>query len=618
MASDRLPVNALAFIGPAHAADLSTFCYVRVRRIDGDVAAVRVVGPDVEDGGEELAIQVSTLELRLVDSSEATLWPGDYVGHPVAFIQASGPFTGQWAYGVATRYEMAPDGPSLSVLVGTDVVEVKLREPLRVIKADPLTYALQVGSTVTDMVLNPKELLRQQNTVIMACRKRRGEIPESVRAILTTPFVPEAVIPMVRPHDLVVVQVRRQHVLNCLMGARKKSHGDLYKDPRELLGQGVNLPSHHDQPALMHFPDDDILSASSDAEVGDIDAIQHENRTLGKRPRTYRMERRVTSRQNSSDHGAPSSSDDDQDLALPPARGASRQTSAQRRVSRTILHERFQGKSCPFIFERIQQSVHTPFLAFPPVCRGLVEFGFGEHGLALMHCRPVDLWDRVQAQESNISFTDFSERNVLRPSPPAASRSDVSSALRSLSGFALHFYKQPVVDMIDVAIRFVDSYKGIPDTDAIDWKLMAFWVTSKFSRFRSWIVSGDSDAAHEVRREFSRTDEDLLELLDLRRSHRTEDTNHASRSRPGHDDSRKSNRPTRQSSVPPTVLSALPRQGEKRMCMKAISVSGCSGDGKGGCFDNKRALFQPKMLPDVVKAFIEEKYEGVAPKSEDV
>jgi hypothetical protein len=256
MASDRLPVNALAFIGPAHAADLSTFCYVRVRRIDGDVAAVRVVGPDVEDGGEELAIQVSTLELRLVDSSEATLWPGDYVGHPVAFIQASGPFTGQWAYGVATRYEMAPDGPSLSVLVGTDVVEVKLREPLRVIKADPLTYALQVGSTVTDMVLNPKELLRQQNTVIMACRKRRGEIPESVRAILTTPFVPEAVIPMVRPHDLVVVQVRRQHVLNCLMGARKKSHGDLYKDPRELLGQGVNLPSHHDQPVLMHFPDE--------------------------------------------------------------------------------------------------------------------------------------------------------------------------------------------------------------------------------------------------------------------------------------------------------------------------------------------------------------------------
>ncbi|EGZ30018.1 hypothetical protein PHYSODRAFT_374831, partial [Phytophthora sojae] len=102
---------------------------------------------------------------RVVDAAEAELWPGDYVGQPVAFVQPSGPSIGQWAYGVVIRYEMLAAGPSLSVLVGQEVTTVRLCEPLRIIKADPITYALQVGVTVTDMVLNAKELLVQQNAV---------------------------------------------------------------------------------------------------------------------------------------------------------------------------------------------------------------------------------------------------------------------------------------------------------------------------------------------------------------------------------------------------------------------------------------------------------------------
>ncbi|OWZ00536.1 hypothetical protein PHMEG_00028249 [Phytophthora megakarya] len=46
--------------------------------------------------------------------------------------------------------------------------------------------------------------------------------------------------------------------------------------------------------------------------------------------------------------------------------------------------------------------------------------------------------------------------------------------------------------------------------------------------------------------------------------------------------------------------------------MKFLSRAGCTGDGEGGCFVSKRAHFRPSQLPDVVKAFIAEKYQGLA------
>ncbi|KAG7380979.1 hypothetical protein PHYPSEUDO_006576 [Phytophthora pseudosyringae] len=176
----------------------------------------------------------------------------------------------------------------------------------------------------------------------------------------------------------------------------------------------------------------------------------------------------------------------------------------------------------------MQQSANAQFLAVPPVCRCLLDFGFGAHGLTVMYYRPVDLWDRVQAQDSNVSFTDFSERNTLRPEVSASSRSDVFSALRSLRVFARHFYNDAVQELIDGASSFIDSYKGVSDTDAVSWKLLAFWVTSKFSMFRRLIISRDFDAAQEVWLEFSLTDEEFLELLDLRRSHHVADPSHRS------------------------------------------------------------------------------------------
>lgn len=61
-------------------------------------------------------------------------------------------------------------------------------------------------------------------------------------------------------------------------------------------------------------------------------------------------------------------------------------------------------------------------------------------------------------QESNFSFVDFSESNTWRPETAVASYSNVSSAVRVLRGWAMHFYNQTDVDRIEGAARFIDRY----------------------------------------------------------------------------------------------------------------------------------------------------------------
>ncbi|POM72342.1 Hypothetical protein PHPALM_10954, partial [Phytophthora palmivora] len=310
MAPRRVSANALAFVGPPHVPDLTEFSYVRLVRVDDDTATVVVVGPDVDGNGQEVQLPLSTFELRKVDAEEATLWPGSYLAHPVAFGLPHGPCVGQWAYGVVVRYEVNTDGTWLSDLSD------------ELIKADPITYVLQIGATVSDMVLNPKELLQQQDTTIQACQKRKGDVLTSVRPTLTVPFVPDDLVTLMRPHELSMVTVRRQHILDCVTGSRKRNTLNLYQDP-----QATTL--HDGGPTVAPAPSgtghlDELLSIASPSDAeDDIQDVRNLGRTLGKRSRSVLHD--SVGRQLSIHDDIEADSDDDE------GRGAFRPSRTQRR-----------------------------------------------------------------------------------------------------------------------------------------------------------------------------------------------------------------------------------------------------------------------------------------------
>ncbi|KAF1783300.1 hypothetical protein GQ600_9614 [Phytophthora cactorum] len=175
-----LTPNTLAFIGPVHATELTDFCYVRLVRVSGEHAIVCVAGLDFP-----------TMKAKKF------LYP--YVAHTVAPARTAHRAVGLWG---VVRYEVNSQGASLSVLSGEESVSIQLIKPLQVIKADPITYALQVGGTVSDMILNPKELLHQQNSMIGACRKKRGDLPGSVRTMLSFPSIRMTASPSFGPPTL--------------------------------------------------------------------------------------------------------------------------------------------------------------------------------------------------------------------------------------------------------------------------------------------------------------------------------------------------------------------------------------------------------------------------------
>ncbi|KAG7389002.1 hypothetical protein PHYPSEUDO_011465 [Phytophthora pseudosyringae] len=72
------------------------------------------------------------------------------------------------------------------------------------------------------------------------------------------------------------------------------------------------------------------------------------------------------------------------------------------------------------------------------------------------------------------------------------------------------------------------------------------------------------------------------------------------------------------STVPRELLPMLPKQGNKTLCMRFISMKGCTGPAHGQCFDPNRAHFRPLALPADAKAFIDKNISGLGREFQDL
>ncbi|ETN10476.1 hypothetical protein PPTG_10607 [Phytophthora nicotianae INRA-310] len=145
MAMSSVTPGALAFVGPPHLPSLEGFSYLSIVRVQGNSAIVRKTGPDTSDDGPEFDVKLAVLRHRIVESVEAELWPGSYVGHPIAFVQSAGDSSDQWAYGLVTGYSMQDHTAQLHVRHEAQTLCVQLHSTSTVIAVDRLNYAHQTG-----------------------------------------------------------------------------------------------------------------------------------------------------------------------------------------------------------------------------------------------------------------------------------------------------------------------------------------------------------------------------------------------------------------------------------------------------------------------------------------
>ncbi|KAG2934266.1 hypothetical protein PC116_g10576 [Phytophthora cactorum] len=197
--------SRLAFVGPMHVGALTEFQYVRVTSMDEASDRVSLVDPDSadEEFGEE--IELGLLKRRLVSNDESELWPGTYVGHPIAFVQVEGPSMDQRTFGLVTDYHMADSVPWLHVHHVDGPCKIALQQLLTVIKSDWINYALQTAGGTNGTVLNAVELLAIMNDTLTLCTKS-WELPAKVKNSLSIPYGPAAMVSVIRPDTLVKVR----------------------------------------------------------------------------------------------------------------------------------------------------------------------------------------------------------------------------------------------------------------------------------------------------------------------------------------------------------------------------------------------------------------------------
>ncbi|KAE8985848.1 hypothetical protein PF004_g20312 [Phytophthora fragariae] len=201
-------------------------------QVQGTCALVKKTGPDANDEEPEFEVKLAVLRHRIVGSIESDLWPGSYVGHPIAFIQPAGVAVDQWAYGLVTGYTMQSKVAQLHVLHNEGALRIRLISTSTVIAVDRLNYALRTEAFVNSAVLNALELLDKQNQVIVACGKSRSGLPTSVTTtMLSVPYQPDERVPLIRPDSLSIVHVRRQHIVDCELTAPGKSPADVFQAP---------------------------------------------------------------------------------------------------------------------------------------------------------------------------------------------------------------------------------------------------------------------------------------------------------------------------------------------------------------------------------------------------
>ncbi|ETO77156.1 hypothetical protein F444_07613 [Phytophthora nicotianae P1976] len=274
MATSSVTPGALAFVGPPHLPSLEGFSYLSIVRVQGNSAIVRKTGPDTSDDGPEFDVKLAVLRHRIVESVEAELWPGSYVGHPIAFVQSAGDSSDQWAYGHVTGYSMQDHTAQLHSTASITLIK---------------------RGSVNSMVLNALELLDKQNQVIVACGKSRSDLPSSVTStLLSVPYEPDQRVPLIRPDTLAIVYVRRQHIVDCELTARGKTSADVFKDP--VLEEKEAAPDTRTNTVMPNVSTNDVDLPFSDSDdegnasanttrQADMDLVRLQNRPLHKRAR---------------------------------------------------------------------------------------------------------------------------------------------------------------------------------------------------------------------------------------------------------------------------------------------------------------------------------------------
>ncbi|KAE9244423.1 hypothetical protein PF002_g7768 [Phytophthora fragariae] len=510
----------IAFVGPAHVPDLEGFTSLLIVKVHGTSATVQKTGPDSSEETPEFEVKIATLRHRLVRGEEAELWPGSYVGHPIAFVQTRGEDSEPWTYGLVTGYSMQDKAALLHVRFNSQALRIQLTTPPTVIVVDRLNYALSTGATVNVMNLNALELLDRQNEVRVACGKSRSGLPASVvSTMLSMPFKPNDCVPLIRPDTLEIVSVRRQHIVDCELNGRNNNPCVVFTDPQANTDVSYLEPSRdvaNGTNLTLSDSDDEGKTEDQLTEQADINSVRLQNRSLRKRPRAA-----------IADH---------EDLQLDD-------------VGVPVLSMTGEAHASAFCPSEMEKLVHDA-VAQPSLL-------------------------------ANLNMTNFGRSNKPQPPTPPTGIRDIVEAFDALLLYAEGFYNSTVVEFFRTGAAFMTRMAVLSQPDATTCMMVALWIDCKLGKFRSELVASNIQNVARIGQEFTRNDNHLMEMYQALHDKLIVSQASSKPTRGGATNRPNQTRTSKPSTVPRELLAMLPKQGNKALCMRYLSKKGCTGPSAG-------------------------------------
>jgi len=305
-----------------------------------------------------------------------------------------------------------------------------------------------------------------------------------------------------------------------------------------------------------------------------------------------------------------------------------RPSAMQSAIHRTLVNGAYYMASPLVFLETLQTDLeHHPIVPHPAVLRGLYSWEFGTRGLSILHFARRARQERRDAARQN-NLADFSLKNGLPRAIQPRELGAVIDALEILGRVVRLVYKTFVNDVVIAALDCVRALAdNQDDMPASSLDEIVDWIDHRLQNVRACVSRQDLAAVSSVIADFDASSSAHQRLLNViieqRIDQRIEEKLNKQRSsaqprlsiHPGirpNDSTHKERR-----APPEAVLSALPIEGGKSMCMRFISKMRCHST-NDGCWNNTRGHFKPNHLPPVVKSYINKQYGGLRDGFQDL
>lgn len=239
-------------------------------------------------------------------------------------------------------------------------------------------------------------------------------------------------------------------------------------------------------------------------------------------------------------------------------------------------------------------------------------------GLSILHFAPFGVQQRMMwLNAGGVNMQNFSA-GVAAPKPPVASSvSDLVDAARMLCRYGQEFFVQPVRDVLEALLDFLQQLDGWHSWMPSDLPHLVYWANCVLEQFRSHVHASDGDvhtSSLQTIQRLSLNDGELQNVMHAltRRSAHGVQSQGNQQQRPSPQVPARDRVSQRLPRIPPAIFDLIPTHNGLPVYLRYLSVMGCPSGSSTRCVFGARAHAASNNLDARVKSHIIQRMGGLS------